>query len=472
MLQYCPHLVFDNMTYENLKAAAENDSTDSLYAQIQVDPYALERIDAVPFIHTPLHIAAAAGKISFATEIFRLKPSFALKLNENGSSPMHLALENPEPGIVRRLVKLNKDVIRVKGKDGLTPLHLVSTDEKVELLAEFLSACPESIEDVTVQSETALHVAVKNGQFDALKVLLGWLFSNCKKGASDVQNSVLNWEDKDGNTILHILVGQDNYANLQMVQWLIHGKINLNAKNSRGSTALDIVKDKDQNDANIVRIKNLLLGAKALSGDSVPSAPTLAETLVKVNPGNCLRNTRIAINRFRDGLSNDTRNILLVVAVLVATSTNQAALSPPGGVYQSEADNLNNTSIITRETKVPGTSVMDVVSFHVFWAYNSVALLVSALAIYILMPPVGGFTRLVTFPLSYFVVGFFFSLSVIGPPFTIGYVLYSQVIIIGVLVTFTFLLKLGFKSLFGRRNREMTSSGSGNRWVRWVQALL
>ncbi|KAI4357359.1 hypothetical protein L6164_001312 [Bauhinia variegata] len=316
MLQYCPHLAFDDTMYENLKAAAENDSTDSLYAQIRVDPYALERIDAVPFIHTPLHVAAAAGKISFATEIFSLKPSFALKLNENGSSPMHLALENPDPAIVRRLIKLNKDVIRVKGKDGLTPLHLVSKDEKVELLAEFLSACPESIKDVTVQNETALHVAVKNGQFNALKVLLGWLFSNCKKGASDVQNSVLNWEDKDGNTILHILVGQDNYANLQMVKWLIHGKINLNAKNSRGSTALDIVKDKIQNDVNIVRIKNMLLGAKALSGDSVPSAPTLAEILVKVNSRDAFRNTQIKLNRFKEGISIDTRNVLLILFLL------------------------------------------------------------------------------------------------------------------------------------------------------------
>ncbi|KAI4296945.1 hypothetical protein L6164_036861 [Bauhinia variegata] len=404
------------MMNENLKVAAEADSTDLLYAQIQVDPYILERIDAIPFIHTPLHTAAAAGKIRFATEIMRLKPSFAWKLNEHGLSPMHVALQNQNFSLVRRLVDINKDVIRVKGKDGITPLHLVSQAGNVEILAEFLSACPESIVDVTVQSESALHLAAKHGQVEALTVSVCWLTSNCKSGALDLQNSILNWKDEDDNTILHILVSR-NDTNSQIIQLLIQGKMNLNSKNSARLTAMDIVENQNQDNANIVKIKEVLHSAKALRGDSVFSAPTLAETLVrkdKVTLWRKLKNVNIKLNRLRESITNETRNILLVVAVLVASSTNQAALSPPGGVYQSEVDPYD------RANYSPGETVMSMTSFHVFWSFNTLALLASALAIYILLPAAGGVTLLLIFPLVYFVIGFFFSMHVIGPPFSVS----------------------------------------------------
>lgn len=62
------------------------------------------------------------------------------------------------------LVDINKDLVRVKGKEDLTPLHLASQGGHVDLLAQFLFACLDSIKDVTVRSATALHVAVKNEQ--------------------------------------------------------------------------------------------------------------------------------------------------------------------------------------------------------------------------------------------------------------------------------------------------------------------
>ena len=54
----------------------------------------LECIDELPFINTPLHIAASYGNIQFALELMSLKPSFARKLDPNGFSPIHLALQN------------------------------------------------------------------------------------------------------------------------------------------------------------------------------------------------------------------------------------------------------------------------------------------------------------------------------------------------------------------------------------------
>ena len=85
----------------------------------------MEHNDELPFADTPLHIAASTGQIPFAVETMGLKPSFAWKLDPNGFSPIHLALQNGHIEMVRRLLQLDGDLVRVKGRERLIPLHYV-----------------------------------------------------------------------------------------------------------------------------------------------------------------------------------------------------------------------------------------------------------------------------------------------------------------------------------------------------------
>ncbi|MED6135581.1 hypothetical protein PIB30_047844 [Stylosanthes scabra] len=55
----------------------------------------------------------------------RLKPSFGSKLDLKGLSPIHIALKNNHHDVVHRLVEMNKGLIRLKGREGLSPLHFV-----------------------------------------------------------------------------------------------------------------------------------------------------------------------------------------------------------------------------------------------------------------------------------------------------------------------------------------------------------
>ncbi|KAF2321300.1 hypothetical protein GH714_038542 [Hevea brasiliensis] len=71
---------------ERLRQAARAGDIDALYALIREDARVLERVDEVPFVDTPLHIAASAGHIQFAMEIVNLKASFTRKLNPDGHS--------------------------------------------------------------------------------------------------------------------------------------------------------------------------------------------------------------------------------------------------------------------------------------------------------------------------------------------------------------------------------------------------
>lgn len=90
---------------------------------IGLDPYLLEPIDQVQFADTPLHVAASRGLTSFAIEIMSLKPSLARKLNPEGFSPLDLALRNGYVDTVRKFVRYDCDLIRVQGKERITPLH-------------------------------------------------------------------------------------------------------------------------------------------------------------------------------------------------------------------------------------------------------------------------------------------------------------------------------------------------------------
>ncbi|KAA3460297.1 ankyrin repeat-containing protein [Gossypium australe] len=143
---------------EQLRMAAENGDVDALYIELAQDPYLLDRIDHIPIVDTPLHVAANAGKHHFAMEVANLKPSLAWKLNHVGLSPMHLALQHKCTKMVRGLITINSQLIRVKAKGMITPLHYLAQTEDPDLLAELLSACPSSIEDTTIHCETAAHM--------------------------------------------------------------------------------------------------------------------------------------------------------------------------------------------------------------------------------------------------------------------------------------------------------------------------
>ncbi|KAF8031641.1 hypothetical protein BT93_D0756 [Corymbia citriodora subsp. variegata] len=186
-----------------LQQGIEHDDVSELYSLIKGDENLLDHRSAGPFPNTPPHGAAEKRKTKVTMEITILKPSHAQKHNQMGHSPMHLALQQKRYHAMRALMTLNPELIRVQGQGRITPLHFVAREKgdneqmNVELLAKFLFACRSSIEDLTSQCETVVHVAVKNHNLKAFKVLFRWL-----KRAYLIE--ILNWKHKDGNNLLHI----------------------------------------------------------------------------------------------------------------------------------------------------------------------------------------------------------------------------------------------------------------------------
>nr|KJB60650.1 hypothetical protein B456_009G317200 [Gossypium raimondii] len=331
---------------EGLKRAAETGNIDALYSFIHHDANVFKRIDEMEFVDTPLHDAAVAGNTGFAMEMMNLKPSFARKLNQDGFSPLHLALLTGKPEMVVDFLSVGKDLIRVKGKGGFTVLHHVALDENyAHLLRRLLNVCPDCIFDLTVERQTALHIAAEKNKLEAFKAMLEWIQSafeddKCKR------SKILNYQDKDGNTVLH-LAASINHP--QMIKLLIEcEEVDKNKINDRGFTAMDVLQR--QTVADNMESVNIL-----------NSNPLTFQKLSK------LKLLRDEIKEMRD----ETVGVLLIVFALVLTMTYQGVLSPPGRVFQGDA--TASTSSNHRE----GKSVMKTSSFLIFYIPNGVAFLIS-----------------------------------------------------------------------------------------------
>ncbi|MBA0718599.1 hypothetical protein Golax_006339 [Gossypium laxum] len=330
---------------EQLRMAAENGDVDALYIKLAQDPYLLDRIDHVPIVDTPLHVAAIAGKHHFAMEVANLKPSLAWKLNHVGLSPMHLALQHKCTKMVRGLITINSQLIRVKAKGMITPLHYLAQTEDPDLLAELLSACPSSIEDTTIHCETAAHVAIKNCSIRCFKVLLGWLRRVNKE-------DILNWKDEDAMDIFHL---QGSLQNTEI------GKILHKAKAKKASD----------------------LTSNMTLGDYLSKELTLIDKRDKYFGINIQNNP------------NDIRTVILVVAILIATATFQAGLSPPAGYWQDDykppanngtTNNTHNSSLGDgQRQRRAGQMIMSPADLFYFLAVNGSAFYLSVWTILVII---------------------------------------------------------------------------------------
>ncbi|KAF8032092.1 hypothetical protein BT93_D1108 [Corymbia citriodora subsp. variegata] len=427
-----------------LHLAIEHDNVDELHNLIVEEPEPLDRISKHPFPNTPLHIAAAAGKIDVAMELDILKPSFARKLNPEGYSPMHLALQYEQYLIVRALMTTNPKLIRVRGRGGITPLHFVAQrkvdDEEnkklLELLAEFLVTCKSSIEDLTNQYESAVHVAIKSHNLEAFEVLFIWL-------RRVHMMEILNWKDKDGNTVLHIAVSEKQP---KIIKQLIKN-MEIDAKNFQGKTALEILKANPSEDGDGDGNGD---GDEDLAKRFHHSSWLEIQAFRKISLSEFLRKEPTCFEQLKTFMAfrnQSARDIILIVATLVATATYQAALTPPGGYWQDNSLNApansiaataNSSGIVVEKPHQAGKIILAGSKLYKLTALNSLVFLISIITIWITSIPQLPHTLAVYLLMTFLSDSYFYNLMFAFPkspavPVSVGVVFYTSLLVVGFL---------------------------------------
>ncbi|KAF8038720.1 hypothetical protein BT93_B1309 [Corymbia citriodora subsp. variegata] len=388
-----------------LQEATAADNVNELYGLIEQDENILDYGSEGPFSNTPLHNAADLGKIKVAVEIAILKPSFARKLNRGGHSPMHLALQNKHYHTMRALMTLNPELIRVHGRGRITPLHFVAGEkgddlqenmELLELLAEFLSACKSSIEDLTNQCETAVHVAVRMGNTKAFKVLFGWL--------NKVHlTEILDWKDQNGDTILHIAA----FERQPKIITLLIKYVDVNAKNFQSQTALEIFQ------VNPIGCPDVAERFHHEGRQARRYTPTLSQwQYFQREQTNSEKWARFF--NVQDKSNHDT---IVVVSILFATATYQAALTPPRGYWQDSSSNsafvtANSSNIAIGKPHEAGGIILSGTRLILYSICNSVAFFASIATILLAALQLEVCAVLVILCVEIFCIAYFISITI------------------------------------------------------------
>ncbi|XP_050231594.1 ankyrin repeat-containing protein At5g02620-like [Mercurialis annua] len=271
---------------KKLYEASMKSDTSTLNILLQKDPLILHRVSLSTFTQTPLHISSLLGHVDFATSLLNQKPNLAAELNSQGQSPLHLASAEGNSETVDVLLRINAGMCLVADKNGRIPLHLAAMRGRVEVIERLIGACPESVRAKTNGGDTVMHLCVKYSHLEALKMLLRF-------SGKDGDGEILNSMDNDGNNVLQLAVIMKQVETIKYLLSVPKIKVEANTLSS-------IFKEHPTN---------------------LKDYPSQQDSNNSENGGDWLEKSR---------------GNLMVVATVIAGMAFQAAINPPGGVWESD----------------------------------------------------------------------------------------------------------------------------------------
>ncbi|KAK3016837.1 hypothetical protein RJ639_006376 [Escallonia herrerae] len=381
------------MRQRMLYDASYTGSVESLKKLMEEDRLTLARISVTNFNETPLHVAAMLGHAAFAKALVGYQPNLVRELDSQGCSPLHLASANGYVEIVKLLLAEESRVCHVRDQDGRTPLHLAVMKGRGDVIKELISAHKEVMRyTLDSGSETILHLCVKHNHLEALKQLVE---------LDGVDDDLANAKDHNGNTILHTATA---LKQMETMKYLLREPpvVRVNALNENGFTALDVIQHMPR-DMKSVDIRDLLVTAGALRaidlspvsratnpatrGDYQDNGITTSQRSRTKKPACWKKIRKVITSRLKKQHTwlEKKYDALLVAATLIAAMAYQAAVNPPGGLWQDDHTLTfkGNKTI----TFYAGTCLMaahDPYTYEIFWMCNTTSF-VAALSVVFLI---------------------------------------------------------------------------------------
>ncbi|XP_058180377.1 ankyrin repeat-containing protein BDA1-like [Rhododendron vialii] len=285
---------------ELLCDAALRGDIESLHEIISRDSFILYKVCVGSFKgKNPLHVAVSIGQREFVLKLLEIKSDLAEVLDTELGAALHVASSKGYIEIVKDLVKVSPKMCLARDRDGNNPLHIAAIKGQVQVLKELVRTSPHRSARAKVdQGDTILHLCVMYNQFNCLKLMVDMI----------PDPDFVNDADSDGNTILHLAVFEKQLKMIKHV--LTNSKIDVNAINKSGRTALDV---------HFLAVGN-------------PTDSEIQDILLEA--GAKRREHAEVDQQFEPSWRAQRRDTFMVVASLIATMAFQVGLNPPGGVWQ------------------------------------------------------------------------------------------------------------------------------------------
>ncbi|KAM1095457.1 hypothetical protein EV1_010420 [Malus domestica] len=407
--------------------ASRTGSVESLNRLIEKDPDILWRIPLQTGITgTPLHVSALHGHTEFTKALCTNNPKLAEGVDADRRTPLHLASAKGHKETVEALLSVYAGVCSDFDENGRIPLHYAAMRGEVEVLQKLIDKNPESIYDKVKNrsKETVLHLCIIHNQLECLKLLVerddrNGEFLNSRAGCDG------------GVTILHLALMLRQIKTIRYLLSVDAIRAEAIGVNGMSLTMLDILEyssiARDEFSRSL-EIQQILIDAGLIRRENnendKPNSDVAAAAVVSPNPRRAKKkkklHKRVASSekgstpvrrcwiklmewlRYPSDWVVETRGMLMVVATMISTMTFQAAVNPPGGVWE---DNNTNTTTVCSENApcTAGTAVLGYISpdgFVIFIKCNTISFLAS-LSVTLLL--VSGFplhNRLFTWLLS------------------------------------------------------------------------
>ncbi|PON71738.1 Transmembrane protein [Parasponia andersonii] len=331
-------------TFSLLYEAALEGNVTTLRKLLEQDRLILDRIIVINnngFSETPLHVAAILVHADFVKEILNQRPELAKEVDTWGSTPLHLAAAKGHLETVKVLVSVADHEITCFSVDreGRNPIHIAAMRGRLDVLGELVRVAPGAVEVILEgRRETVLHVCVRYNQLEALRLLVEVV---------DVYQFV-NAKDDYGMTVLHLAVADKQ---IQTVRFLLtNTRIEVNAVNANGFTALDILAQSRRNEKDF-DISECLRASGALQSIDPPSLPQRRTKTTSGSSSSSSSSSKVPVpsqyyhkqklpknkKTKPENWLTRKREALMVVASLIATMAFQAVTSPPGGLWQDDS---------------------------------------------------------------------------------------------------------------------------------------
>ncbi|KAI3851543.1 hypothetical protein MKX03_012034 [Papaver bracteatum] len=310
--------------------------------------------------NSALHYAAYFAKPKVAIQLLEADPSIALAKDNDGRTALHIAASSRLPRNIAYLLKVDTlgPAQHTKvGRLGLQPLaYMKFKCENTQVIEEVTKCCQECWEELDNNGQNFLHVAAENGSVRVIKYILG---------KSNLVENIINDEDYQGNTPLHLVLRSKSIECLRIL--CRDKRLNKKAINNDNLTALDILLH-DLDKADMPHRELILAGYRYLFEGGLL---WYGRSQIRIDKED-ERYGAISQNKYKMAIecAKELSESQIVVTTLIAAVTYTVGLALPGG-YNSGGPSA-------------GLPILSgVPAFKVFVKCNSTALLLSIIVLHV-----------------------------------------------------------------------------------------